>query len=59
MQNPALVGLYQAKRFDLMVDSPLPADEEKRRRLELDSLWLQLDYDDRDFADTIPGTNTV
>lgn len=54
MRNPMLVGLYQTKRFELLVDSPLPPDEELRRRIELNSLWLQLDYDDCDFADTIP-----
>lgn len=52
--NPSLVGLYQIKMFELLADRPLPMNEEARRTAELDSIWLQLDYDDQDFLDTIP-----
>lgn len=52
--NPDLVGLYQIKMFELLSDRPLPLKEEARRTAELDSIWLQLDYDDQDFLDTIP-----
>lgn len=52
--NRLLVGLYQTKVFELLMDRPLPPEEEDRRRRELESTWLQLDYDDQDFADTIP-----
>lgn len=52
--NPGLFGLYTTKRFEYILDQPLPQTEEARRASELNSMWLQLDYDDQDLAETIP-----
>jgi hypothetical protein len=52
--HPGLFGLYVTKRFEYIIDRPLPLVEEERRAAELESLWLQLDYEDQDFADTLP-----
>lgn len=52
--NPGLFGLYASKRFEYILDQPLPQKEEARRFSELNSMWLQLDYDDQDFTDTLP-----